>query len=306
MSAGNSSQRSDIFGSPRQRANSCHEFDYLSKRKRSDDSHAHSPDSELEAFRSSKRVIRSPPQKVLQDSEMNDSTNDIKAALDSILKELNIIKRQNESLKCDTSTLKSESAQLRSELQEIKSEQEEQRQSVREVKLLLEEKQSAWTQERSQLLSRLKRLEDAAERKDRQERKNNFVISGLKSDGDYTQTVVNFMREKLNLVLSPVSVTPLVKKNEDQSTMLLVKLQSYEEKSGVMNKRNVLKGSKVYLNNDMTVLERQKQKKIREMARLERQTSGKKIFVGHLGARIDGVWNEWDFDQNKFVPKNAQ
>lgn len=306
MSASNSSQSGDIFGSPRQRANSCGEFDYLSKRKRSDDNHAHSPDSELEAFRSSKKVFRSPPQKVFQDSKMNDSTNEIKAALDSILKELNVIKKQNESLKSDTNTLKLESSQLKSELQKIKSEQEEQRQSVGEVKLLLEEKQKVWLEEKNQLLSRLKRLEDAAEKKDRLERKNNIVISGLKSDGDYTQTVMNFMREKLDLVLSPVSVTPLVKKNENQPTMLLVKLHSYEEKNRIMNKRNVLKGSQVYLNNDMTVLERQKQKKIREMARLERQNSGRKVFVGHLGARIDGVWHEWDFDQNKFVPKNAQ
>ena len=60
-----------------------------------------------------------------------------------------------------------------------------------------------------------------------------------------------------------------------------------------MRKRGQLKGTKIYINHDLSREDRDIQRKLREIAKQERE-QGAEVKLGFRKIRINGNWRKWE------------
>ncbi|KAF2885367.1 hypothetical protein ILUMI_20836 [Ignelater luminosus] len=97
----------------------------------------------------------------------------------------------------------------------------------------------------------------------------------------------------LNIQIEPKKLYKLSDK------MCLIELKNLEDTATIMkNKARLkqIKEAKVYINNDLSVIEREKQKQIKRKAN-EEKGNGKDVKIGYNKVIIDGV--EWRWDRTK-------
>lgn len=76
----------------------------------------------------------------------------------------------------------------------------------------------------------------------------------------------------------------------------MVVLENYEDKVEIFKNRNVLKGTKIYINDDCTKKERRRQQEIKKTAAAAIK-EGKKVVIKYKKLIIDDAvwaWNERD------------
>jgi hypothetical protein len=91
-----------------------------------------------------------------------------------------------------------------------------------------------------------------------------------------------------------VNVKEEFKINKDK--MMLAKIASWEQKKNIMLSKSKLKekkGERMYIDDDLTKEERATQKKLRELAREERDR-GKRVKIGYRKIQKNGDWFRWD------------
>jgi hypothetical protein len=94
-----------------------------------------------------------------------------------------------------------------------------------------------------------------------------------------------------------VNVKEAFKINKDK--MMLAKIESWEQKKNISkSKFKEKKGERMYIDDDLTKEERETQKKLRELAREERD-SGKRVKIGYRKIQINGDWFRWNKRQEK-------
>jgi hypothetical protein len=99
-----------------------------------------------------------------------------------------------------------------------------------------------------------------------------------------------------------VNVKEAFKINKDK--MMLAKIESWKQKKNIMLSKSKLKEKKVRgficIDDDLTKEERKTQKKLRELAREERDR-GKRVKIGYRKIQINGdwFWFRWDESQAK-------
>lgn len=110
------------------------------------------------------------------------------------------------------------------------------------------------------------------------------------------------MKENLNINVQPKNATKIGKK------VCVVEMKTPEDKQNVMENKSKLKRMvdyKVYINDDLTSYEREKQKIIRTKAQEER-SKGREVKVGYSKLVVDGnIWR-WDRSVNKMVELNPK
>lgn len=125
--------------------------------------------------------------------------------------------------------------------------------------------------------------------KEREERRNNIVIKGIDKIEDIKDTkewTEKLLREELD-------VKGKVIQCRRSNKVLIAKLGKDEEKKEVMFKKNKLKGSKIYIENDLTWEERKIQDKIKEWAR-QRRMKGEQVKIGIGKVWTERGWRYWN------------
>ncbi|KAJ3634288.1 hypothetical protein MTP99_011181 [Tenebrio molitor] len=121
--------------------------------------------------------------------------------------------------------------------------------------------------EKADWMKRMKMIEEKMEQREKKERKNNVIITGIRAIRGNIERGVK------------VNVKEAFKINKDK--MMLAKIESWEQKKNIM------------LNDDLTKEERETQKKLRELAR-EEKDRGKRVKIGYRKIQINGEWFRWD------------
>ena len=122
------------------------------------------------------------------------------------------------------------------------------------------------------------KLQKYVERQEKKDRKNNIAIRGMKVEEIVTRSVVeNFVEEVLK---------------ERSKEVIVVELQNREEKAKIWKNKYKLKGSNIFMDDDLTKEERIRQSEIRRAARIERG-KGHEVTVGYNRIQIDGKWLTW-------------
>lgn len=191
---------------------------------------------------------------------------------------------------------------LSAEMQQMRKEQKE---YSKEMEILKEENRSLKLEnenikkENGEIKEDLKSLNIRLEYWEKEKKQNNVIISGLKIDTSdqylLKGAMENFIKQHLDIEVPIRSATRL-----GQKTCLIV-LEKMEDKVKVMENKSKLRkleNEKIYINNDLTIKERDIQKKIRKRAEEERK-KGRKVKIGYQKLVIDGKQWRWNKRSDK-------
>ena len=136
-------------------------------------------------------------------------------------------------------------------------------------------------------------MEIRIERKEREDRKRNIVIRGLKIErGNARQEIEGIMKE-IGVEVKMEKIKQVRTGKEEWGDMVVVKLGGEEEKRKVMEGKKKLRGGKIWIMEDLTWKERKMRWRLREIAR-EEERKGSKVWVGNDRITINGEWWFWD------------
>lgn len=116
--------------------------------------------------------------------------------------------------------------------------------------------------------------------------KHNIVIKGVEPTGELKVWVYNFLLDRIKV---RCSITEVRKSGK----VVIVRLATDEQKAEVMKNKNRLVGGTIYIENDLTKEERDKQKEMWEWVK-ERRLRGEDVKMRLKRVRINGIWRRWE------------
>jgi hypothetical protein len=124
-------------------------------------------------------------------------------------------------------------------------------------------------------MERMKMIDEKMEQREKREGKNNVIITGIGGiKGNIERRVEEWLEREIRVKVN-VRVAHKMNKNK----MILVQIESWEQKKNIMLNKSKLKERKserMYIDDDLTNEERKTQKKLREVAR-EKRDRGKMV-----------------------------
>ncbi|KAH0810075.1 hypothetical protein GEV33_012716 [Tenebrio molitor] len=169
---------------------------------------------------------------------------------------------------------------------EIKEENRKMSRELEQLKSMMREKEEKWEREKMELKEKMTKLEEKMEEQEKRVRKKNIVVTGLdEEECENEKKLEKWMKAELEV---EVRVKEMYKINGGK--MIVAELESWGEKRKVMeNKLREKKGKRVYIEDDMTKKERDTQKKLRTLAKEEREK----------GLRVKGRKGKTNMERNK-------
>lgn len=188
------------------------------------------------------------------------------------------------------------------ETKQIRQDQEETKNEIRKIreenKQLIRENQEI-REENKNMKKHINEVENRLERMEKEKRMNNVIVNGLNIDTAdnkiLKKTVERLFEEQLQV---RIEVSNTVKLGEKTC---LVQLKNEKDKELVMDnkfKLQALKNERIFINHDMTKMDREKMKEIRKIAKQEKE-KGKQVKIGYNKIEIDGIVWRW----NKMMEK---
>lgn len=132
--------------------------------------------------------------------------------------------------------------------------------------------------------ARMKKMMRESERKDRE---RNIVIKGESNVRDNLQEwVKEFMKDRLGLDVNIVSAWK-------GGSVIVVKLESLDDKRKIMQNKSKLLGTRIYIENDLSYEDRKKQEEINRWVKT-RKAEGKLIKIGLGKINYEKRWIKWE------------
>lgn len=272
----------DISAISRQRANSVGDTADFFKRKREQrqdrqpnvqQSSDASPPQELVVFKKSKTTQRTP-----QKNQQSKSKEEAGAEMDEL-------KDMMRAIMDEMKASRKETAEMREEIRDLRSE--------------MKRREEKWEVEKKELVARVKKLEDTMERQEKRERKNNIIIKGVQFDNKSKEEVRAFLKTNIGVESEADDIHDVV----NLKGGMIVKFKNWNKKVEVMGRKQKLKGSRIYIDSDLTANEREIQKDLRELAR-EEKNKGNIVKVGYQKITINDKIYKWEAIKKDIIPKN--
>lgn len=219
-------------------------------------------------FRKSKVTIRSP-------TKSNETDMDrIAEAINTLREEMKQGFKENSN---KTENLTRELENARTELQMLREE--------------IKSKEESWKKEKQKLENKIQEMDERIEHVEKQRRRNNIVIKHEKFNGNQVaEGVRQFLKQKLN-------IDTHIQEAYQIKDITIAKVNSWEQKMQIMRKKRELKGTEIYIENDMTIKEREIQKQLRGISKAEKN-KGKNVKVGYQKISINDKTYKWKDMQN--------
>lgn len=230
-------------------------------------------ESEADPFLKSKRVIRTPT-KVGKKGE--DKLDKLIEMMNNLTKEVGGLTVELQEIRNEQRETIKEIKKLQAENREIKDENEELQKENKKIK-----------EDMDKVGERLKRLE-------KEKRRNNIVITGLKIDTDKEDTLRDTMEKFIENGIKVIAGVKAAHKLGPNTC--LVELEGKEDKKQIMQNKRILKdrsNEKIYINDDLTPEERDVARIIRGVAKEEKK-NGKRVKIGYEKISIDDKWFKWN------------
>lgn len=145
----------------------------------------------------------------------------------------------------------------------------------------------------------LSKVSNSVEAREKAEKRLNIIIKGLDfPDNNHLDTVEKFLLDKFELrdVIQEISTW-----GNEQSLICRVKLKDWETKKIILEQKSSrLRNSEIYVEKDLTVLEREVAWKVRARA-TEEEALGKKVRRQTDKLQIGKTWFVWDQISGKFM-----
>lgn len=190
---------------------------------------------------------------------------------------------------------------LTQEVKELRKEQKEYREEVKELR----RENGSLREENTRLKSKIEGVEEKIEKMERDGRRNNMVIQGIKVNTDnqnlLKEMVEDFMENTLRVKISVRNARRI------NDHICLVELNNATDKEKVMKSKSKLKemrDSKIFINDDMSKLEREIQAKVRNKAKEER-SNGNRVKIGFQKVIVnDQVW-KWNKEKEEWIKEKV-
>lgn len=161
-------------------------------------------------------------------------------------------------------------------------------------------------QERSKEITDLRReiyeMKKREEDRERREKKRNIIIWGTQGrEGEAKQVAIGVFKEiNNNTEITEIREARFLGKNENRR--ILVEMETFEDKKRLMMGKKKLKGSLIYIDDDLTHAEREMQKNIRDWAKSVRE-KGNRAIVGYGKAYVNGKEVLWNAERKCMVER---
>lgn len=151
----------------------------------------------------------------------------------------------------------------------------------------------------------IKKMKRVIEEKERKERKNKIVIRGLRR----SKGVNDLGNEAMKILEMEFGVKEKVKEinvvGSEGREVIIAEMVRWEDKEGIMKRKEKLVGSGIYIDHDLTREERSVQRKLREIARRERE-EGRRIKVGYRKIIIEGKTYRWSDEEGDAIEEGKK
>lgn len=197
--------------------------------------------------------------------------------LEKIIREIEEMRRE----------MREEMERMKEQITEERREREEERKKEREE----------WKNEKQSLDRRIATMEWINEKKEREERRNNIIIKGMKWEREnLKQEVTEFLEDNLKVKVKIGKIRKI--RQYEGRNLVMAELESWEQKREIMNKKKELKKG-IIIEDDLTRREREIQRKLREKAREEREKGDSKAKIGYKKIYLNGKWYRWNEKEEK-------
>ncbi|KAJ3650165.1 hypothetical protein Zmor_021869 [Zophobas morio] len=158
--------------------------------------------------------------------------------------------------------LKEWNTQLKEELKTIREELKQARDQLQEPNQETRDRHEEWKRATEEMGKTVGEVESYLDRMERETRRNKVVMMGLEigrgEQKQITEKVTKSLEEKAKVESKAKSAYKIAEK------VYVVEFENKEEKINVMKSKKNLKGSSIYINDDLTKTERKIQNKISE------------------------------------------
>jgi len=179
---------------------------------------------------------------------------------------------------------------------ELKKEMKEEIEKIRKEERKAREKLE---NELKELKEKVQEMEKKNIDQERRERRLNIVIKGVEVKGGNVNVreAMTGVFEKMGVYEREINVKDayMIRVKENES-MIVAKLNSMYDKRMIMEKKSKLRGTRVYVDDDMTKSERDRQSAIRVWAKKERN-KGMRVKVGFGRRWLNGKEYVWENDR---------
>ena len=196
--------------------------------------------------------------------------------------------------------MKAEFGKSNKKSEELMKELESARKEIKQLQAEMTLKEQKWESDKKSLTDRIEKMEQALEKKERRERENNIVIKNANITGsgkDLITEVTRFIERKIH------EETEITRAFKIKENIVIATLKEREQKIAVMKGKKKLKGTNIYIENDMTRTERNIQWNISQIAKGERD-KGRRVKTGYQKLIINNKIWEWKEIQKTWPTKN--
>jgi len=145
---------------------------------------------------------------------------------------------------------------------------------------------------------RIRRLEMQEEMKERESRRRNIMIKGLKEGEGGIEKDVEEIWKKLGVEVKMEGIKRIEAGRTERGCMIRVRVGSEEEKRRIWKNKGKLRGGEVWLEDDLTWEQRRIRGKLRQIAWREAR-EGRKVKVEQGRLWSEGKWWRWDEEEDE-------
>ena len=143
---------------------------------------------------------------------------------------------------------------------------------------------------------KLKEIDKKLEMREREERRKNIVIRGIKGKRNELEKEVKEILKEVGIE-AEVNCKKVIEDGGDGGVrMTVIGLQELEQKRKVMIERRRLREKGIRIDDDLTWKERKMRWNLEDIARQERG-DGKRVRVKYGKIQIEGKWWKWEEDE---------
>lgn len=160
-------------------------------------------------------------------------------------------------------------------------------------------------EERVELMEkRMREMKRKLKRKERDDRKRNIVIKGLRVEEGRVKEGIEKLMKEIGVKVKIGEIRRIRTGKEERGEMVIVRLNNEEERRKIESKRK-LKGEKVWIMEDLTWGKRRTRWMMREIAK-EEELRGNRMWVENDRITINGKWWFWDGRREVLVDKEGK
>lgn len=220
-----------------------------------------------------------------------------------------IMKGMKKALLGEIEGMRKEIGGLKKEMREKQEEWRKEKEGLEERVKGMEERMGSmgeWKKKGEDgMEERVRRMERRMEQKERQERRNNVLIRGLRRrDEKGRKEEVEELLKELGVESGTEEIKEIrARKGEGSgggSGGIIVKLKGREQKRAVMVGRGKVREKGIRIEDDLTWEERRMKWKIEDRAWEERR-KGRRVWVGYGRIQVEGRWWIWNEDKEELV-----